>query len=100
VKEVAPTAITLAWDSPDSDGGTPITGYVIDKADAKRLNYTVSGRTDAATLSYRASKLHEGGDYMFQLCAENEVGLSAPVTLSEPVMAKLPFGESHLLQLQ
>ena len=90
---MAPTSISLVWDTPDNDGGATITGYVVEKADAKRLNYTTTGRTDADTLTYKATKLHEGNDYMFQVCAENEVGLSQPVSLSEPVTAKLPFGE-------
>ena len=93
MKEVAPTNISLVWDTPDNDGGTPITGYTVEKADAKRRNFSNIGKTDADTQSYKATKLYEGSEYLFQVCAENEVGLSEPVTLDEPVTAKLPFGE-------
>ena len=97
VKEINPNYITLQWNTPDEDGGAPITGYVIEKADAKRRTFAAAGNTDADTLVFKATKLYEGSEYLFKVFAENAVGLSEPATLPEPVTAKLPFGESRLI---
>ena len=88
-----PSYITLLWDTPDEDGVAPITGYIIEKADAKRRAFATAGKTDDSTLEFKATKLYEGSDYLFKVFAENAVGMSEPATLPEPVTAKLPFGK-------
>ena len=34
--------VTLAWNTPDHDGGLPISGYVIEKRDAYRGGWTIA----------------------------------------------------------
>ena len=36
VTDVSKDYITLEWDVPESDGGSPLKGYNIEKADTKR----------------------------------------------------------------
>ena len=93
VTAVQKDSISLSWDSPESDGGAPIKRYVIEKADAKKGNFIDAGETSESTLQFKVSKLFEGTEYLFRVSAENAVGQGKPATLSEPVMARLPFGE-------
>jgi len=90
--EVDATYITLAWDSPASDGGSPLTGYVIEKKDVKRADYVFVANVDATTLQYKATRLFEGCDYLFRVFAENQAGLSQPSELEKPITAKMPYG--------
>jgi len=90
--EVDSTYITLAWDSPASDGGSALTGYVVEKRDMKRADYVFVANLDAATLQYKATRLFEGCDYMFRVFAENQAGLSQPAEVDKPITARIPYG--------
>jgi len=84
--------VVLAWDTPEHDGGSPISKYVVEKADVKRNVYAPAGETDGSTLTFKATKLLEGNDYLFRVAAENSIGQGPWVTIGEPVTAKLAFG--------
>ena len=92
VTEVFKDFVVVAWDTPESDGGSPITEYLVEKRDAKRETYTKVAAVDATTFNAKATKLIEGNQYYFRVFAENEVGMSDPAQLDDPVTAKLPFG--------
>ena len=92
-RSVDKTHIDVTWEVPESDGGSPITQYVVEKKDVAKKNWT-SGETVAASeLKCTLSKLVEGNDYLIRVSAENEIGRSEPAQIAEPVTAKLPFGE-------
>lgn len=85
--------ISLAWEAPESDGGAPITGYIIEKRDAQRSNWIKAGTTNAETCSFKAGNLFEGAEYFFRVYAENKAGpCTKPVELNQPCKAKMPFG--------
>jgi len=92
--EVDATYITLSWDSPASDGGSALTGYVIEKRDMKRADYVFLANVDATTMSYKATRLFEGSEYLFRVFAENQAGLSRPCELDKPITARMPYGQS------
>ena len=91
--EVNKDCITLTWDVPESDGGSPITGYVLEKRDMKRNSWVRVEQTKANVRTCKAPKLVEGNQYLFRVCAQNDVGDSDFTTLDEPITAKLPFGK-------
>ena len=92
MKDVNKNYVVIAWDSPQSDGGAPVTKYVIEKRDAKRTGYIGAGSVDGDVFELKVTKLVEGNEYYFQVSAENEIGQSEPATMKEPVKARLPFG--------
>jgi len=81
----------LKWDIPESDGGEPITEYIVEKRDVTKTAYISQGKTDVNTLTLKATKLIEGNQYLFRVAAVNSVGQSDWVELAEPVTAKQPF---------
>ncbi len=93
VTEVYKDYVVISWDAPKQDGGSPIKGYTIERADAKRRNFTSAGTVDADTFSFKVTKLYEGSEYLFSVSAENAIGQSEPAMLQEPVKARLPFGK-------
>ena len=82
----------VQWDAPESDGGSPITKYKVEKRDATRTAYVQVEEVDGKTLKVKVSKPTEGNKYFFQVAAENDNGLSDWTETTEPVEAKLPFG--------
>ena len=89
-------AVTLSWERPDSDGGLPVTGYLVERLDATRggAGWATVGHTDAATVSFTATKLLEGARYHFRVTAENAAGTGRPVETTHAVDVKSPFGQS------
>ena len=64
---------TVSWSAPASDGGSPVTGYVI----------TPSGRsafTVGTVTSYTVTGLSNGTAYTFKVAAKNAVGTGAAAT--------------------
>ena len=84
----------LAWKEPEDDGGSPITGYVIEFREASRSTWNSAGTSE--TLEFTAEKLVEGKEYMFRVAAKNDQGVSDFVEIPEPVVAKNPFGKQLL----
>lgn len=82
-------SISLKWVEPEDNGGCEITGYIIEKRDAKRQTWVSVGTTKE--LEITASKLIEGNDYFFKVSAKNECGASEAVEIG-PVKAKCPYG--------
>ena len=58
--ETSPQYIVIAWDPPKSDGGSPVTNYVIEKRDSKRPGYIYICDVDVNTTTYKATRLFEG----------------------------------------
>jgi Fibronectin type III domain len=90
--EVDATFITVAWEAPSTDGGSPVTGYVVEKKDSKRGEYVFVAHVDSTTMQLKVTRLFEGVDYMFRVFAENPAGLSLPCETDKPITAKLPYG--------
>ena len=90
--EIYKDYIVIAWDEPQSDGGSPLTSYNVEKRDVKRSSFTKAGETKVETRTLKVTKLVEGNDYIFQVAAENEIGMS-DYAATEPIKARLPFGE-------
>ena len=95
VTDVYKDFIVVMWDAPESDGGAPVTKYIVEKRDVSRTSYTKAGTVDGDTFTLKVEKLIEGKEYTFQVAAENEIGQSDWTKLDEPVLARLPFGTSN-----
>lgn len=90
-------SISVSWTAPESDGGSPILSYIVERRDAKRNTWMTAGSTKPEQLEFTVSKLIEGNEYLIRVFAENDVGASESVE-SQPLIAKMPFGESHFFR--
>ena len=68
-------AVNVAWISPDSDGGSPITGYVVTPYVGASAQSTVD--VAASATSARITGLTNGTDYTFTVKAKNAIGTGA-----------------------
>ena len=84
-------SVKLHWKPPEDDGNGTISGYIVEKRDANRDNWTKV--TSAAPISgYTVQDLNEGHNYCFRVSAVNQYGVSEPLE-GKQVTVKLPFGK-------
>ncbi|XP_071854761.1 twitchin-like isoform X8 [Apostichopus japonicus] len=84
-------SVRLTWREPEDDGGVPITGYTVEKKDAKKDNWSEAIR-NTPSLSGVVNNLTYGKDYVFRVVAVNSIGSSPPLE-GRPTKVKLPFDE-------
>ncbi|ERL88522.1 hypothetical protein D910_05908 [Dendroctonus ponderosae] len=78
IKDLTSRSATLTWEPPENDGGSEITGYVIEKKLEFMPKWEKVYTLEAFTLEYTLENLKEKSDYIFRVYAENAIGLSAP----------------------
>lgn len=91
------TSATLSWKRPKNDGGSPITGYVIERKDSHKTQWTRLEHVDADTFKLKATNLIDGQEYRFRVIAENKVGPSEPLETEHYVKPQSPFSKSSSL---
>ena len=85
----------LKWQLPSSDGGSPITNYVVEKRDVRRKGWQAVDTT-VKELKYCVTPLNEGTLYVFRVAAENACGMGEFCELEDAVLAKDTFSECFL----
>uniref|UniRef100_A0A8B9E4K1 Titin n=1 Tax=Anser cygnoides TaxID=8845 RepID=A0A8B9E4K1_ANSCY len=90
VYDITENAATVSWTLPKSDGGTPITGYILERREASGKWVRVN-KAPILDMKYRVTGLFEGNTYEFRVFAENMVGLSKPSPSSDPIKASRPI---------
>jgi len=80
------------WSAPEDDGGTPITQYIIEKAEGASVNWTVCGSTKGDVTKCRVTGLKTGKDHRLQVFAVNAEGTSEPLECVDAFIPENPFG--------
>lgn len=83
--------VDLKWKEPVSDGGTPITGYIIEKKDKYSTMWEKALERDVPVCSGLVTGLIEGNEYQFRVIAVNKAGQSEPGEASRTFIAKPRF---------
>ena len=90
-------SISLAWDVPKSDGGSAITGYIIELCLSGSTTYTgwtTGVRVDNSCLSAELIGLSMNDMYLVRIFSKNKLGVcKTPCELSEPISATKPIGK-------
>jgi len=79
--------VDLRWTPPLKDGGSPITGYVIEKREKGAPKWIKACET-GPDCKGRVDNLDEGVEYEFRVKAINAAGLGEPSDASKPITAK------------
>lgn len=90
VSDVTKNSCKLKWEKPEDDGGSPITGYQVEKLDKSTGRWMPVGRTSDLEMDVKG--LQEGHDYEFRVKAINEEGESEPLVTDRSILAKNPYG--------
>ena len=96
VKDIKKESMHVSWQPPKSDGGSPITGYIIEKREQSRNLWSNVKRVAADVTSCMADGLQEGKEYVYRVTAVNKVGQSKALESDTAYKAKSPYGELFL----
>ena len=89
----------LTWKEPASDGGAPITGYIVEKRDKySGLMWEKAAETSGADCHAKVMNLIENLEYQFRIVAVNKAGLSEPSDATKPMIAKARFRNLPICQ--
>ena len=88
--EVGGDFVNLQWEKPESDGGSRIQGYWIDKREVGSPTWQRVNQVLCAPNQINISNLIEDRQYEFRVFAQNEAGLSPPSSNSGSVKIKDP----------
>ncbi|XP_010785474.1 serine/arginine repetitive matrix protein 2-like [Notothenia coriiceps] len=91
VTNVTCDRMTVSWKEPADDGKSPIVGYMLEKKEAKDLNWTKLGRKILTERSIEYTGLTEGTEYEFRVSAVNEAGQGKPSEPSATTTAQNPI---------
>ena len=82
---------TVHWQQPEDDGGSPVTGYLLERQDADTGRWVPCGEAGPADTAARVEGLSPGKRYKFRVKAVNAEGESEPLETEEPVTAQNPY---------
>ena len=80
----------LNWSDPADDGGSDITGFIIERKDAKMHTWRQPIETERSKCDITG--LLEGQEYMYRVIAKNKFGCGPPVEIG-PILAVDPLGK-------
>ena len=83
--------IDLRWQPPLDDGGSLISGYVLERRDPGRSMWHKDGTAD--DMEYVAIGLTEGQRYNFRVAAQNDVGTGEFVELMNAAVPKCQYSK-------
>lgn len=83
--------VELKWPEPASDGGSPITGYIIEKKDKYSPMWEKAIETSSPNPTATVNGLVEGNEYQFRVIAVNKGGNSEPSEPGRTFVAKPRF---------
>jgi len=93
VVDVSRDGIALQWEPPRHDGGAPVIGYVLERAPAYSNRFVrLAQLPGAGATSYRDAGVHDGYEYEYRVCAENEAGDGPFSKVLGPIAARDRFG--------
>lgn len=87
-------SVTLSWMTPRSDGGSPITGYVVEMKEALGTRWIRATRRPIHDTNVNIPNLARGREYKFRVIAENDIGQSEAGPVSQTILIKAPEGRS------
>ena len=94
ISDMTAKTCTVNWAAPGNDGGSPVTGYYVERYSDVSPRWLRINRLPVSDTSLQVPDLVEGTDYIFRVIAANKKGESQPSQPSDHVEAKNPYGRN------
>ena len=91
--DIDSTKITVTWSPPSVDGGSPVTGYTLERKEKTSTRWTKVTKETITETTLIVKDLIEGKEYEFRVAAVNKAGTGPFSEPSEPRITKPPYGK-------
>lgn len=96
ISEITKSSVSLVWQKPPFDGGSKITGYMVERREAPNGRWTKANFTNVIETNFNVSGLTQNESYEFRVFAKNAVGsVSNPSLIAGPVTCVDVSGEYY-----
>jgi len=92
-------SVTIEWTGPTSDGGRPVTRYVVERRDAHQQTWTHVASLPVRTTVCQVTGLQSNMSYFIRVAAENDEGVGFYREFIEPVRPMRPKSTQSLFFL-
>ena len=92
-RDVRRDSVALEWEPPAYDGGSRLTGYLIEKRDARSNRWSYVSKVQPSVSQYYVPGLLTGQQYLFRVRPTNRIGLGDPIQSEEPVTITSPYSK-------
>lgn len=96
ISDINKTKAKLSWQPSEKDGGSPITGYIIEKCEGWKSTYIEAGKVKPNTTAFEMTGLTDGQEYYVQVKAVNNIGQSKPLEADMSFKAKSPYSKQFI----
>ena len=101
VTSTTPSSISVTWQAPESDGGSPITDYILEMRSNIQLEYATLAKVNGSEHKYEALGLPKNKKFYICVKAKNRAGVSeASAEWDRPAITKYPEGDHYMHALQ
>ena len=95
VIDVTKSTVTLGWEKPEHDGGSRLTGYVIEACKFGTDKWMKVATLKLTDFEHTIEKLNENEQYLFRIRAINSRGASEPKELVTGITVQEQRGNGH-----
>lgn len=93
ITDITKNSVSLSWEKPNYDGGSPITGYIIEKKDGGSSRWFKANLTNVRDTHFTVTGLNQDETYEFRVMARNAVAsVSNPSMTAGPATCVDTFG--------
>lgn len=97
--DITMTSCNLTWSPPDSDGGSNVTHYIVEKREIDRKTWGTV-KTNVENTTFKVSNLVPGTEYSFRVIAVNEYGPGVPKVTPKSYLASDPISKCIIICLK
>lgn len=83
----------VVWDKPGIDGGSMVTGYLIERRNKKSLRWKRIFKDPISETTLKVHHLTENNEYQYRVCAVNKAGEGPFSEVSDFYKAADPVGK-------
>lgn len=85
--------VKVKWQKPEDNGGSDITGYVLEKMDVDTGRWIPAGECGPDDDTFTFKGLTPNKKYKFRVRAKNKEGESEPLETTDAILARNPYDE-------
>lgn len=93
--DITMVSCNLSWSPPETDGGSEVTHYIVEKREIDRKTWATV-KTDIAKTTFNVSNLVPGTEYYFRVTAVNVYGPGVPKATQRSYLASDPISKYHI----